>query len=176
MVFLIFLKNVWRKFLYYWYTPEEWARYIGVNVGHDNLLSKDAWSSEPYLITVGSHCQLTNCKFFTHGGGQAVRHLDPTFDCFGKIKIGDYVYIGTDALVMPGVTLGDHTLVAAGSVVTKSYEQGGVVLAGIPAKVVSTIEEYYERNKKYNIGTKGLKPSEKERVLRTMDDKLFIKR
>ncbi|MCA6046142.1 hypothetical protein KQP74_01455 [Bacteroides thetaiotaomicron] len=44
----------------------------------------------------------------------------PDFDCFGKVTIGDYVYIGKRALIMPGVTLGNHVLVAAGSVVTKS--------------------------------------------------------
>lgn len=119
------IRKIWRKLLYYFSTPEQWARFIGVNVGSDNLLSKDTWSSEPYLITVGSHCQLTNCKIFTHGGGQVVRHIDPTFDSFGKVTIGDYVYIGTDSLIMPGVTIGDHTLVAAGSVVTKSCLGGG---------------------------------------------------
>lgn len=169
------ITKIWRKVLYYIYTPEQWARYIGVHVGSDNLLSKDAWSSEPYLITVGSHCQLTNCKFFTHGGGQAVRHIDPTFDCFGKIVIGDYVYIGTNSLVMPGVTLGDHTLVAAGSVVTKSY-QGGVVLAGNPARVVCTIKEYYEKMKPYNIGTKGLCEKKKEMILKKLDERKFIKK
>src|SRR5574344_490998 len=96
------IKKICHKFLYYWYTPEQWARYLGVNVGSDNLLSKDAWSDEPFLITIGSHCQLTNCKFFTHGGAQVVRHIDPKFDCFGRITIGDYVYIGANSLVMPG--------------------------------------------------------------------------
>ena len=55
----------------------------------------------------------------TYGGGGAVRVQLPDFDCFGKVTIGDYVYIGKRALIMPGVTLGNH-VVAAGSVVTKS--------------------------------------------------------
>lgn len=50
-------------------TPKEWAEYLGVNIGNNNLIGKNHWSSEPYLISIGSNCQLTNCKIFTHGGG-----------------------------------------------------------------------------------------------------------
>lgn len=49
-------------------SPDEWAKYLGVNIGENNLIGKNHWSSEPYLITIGSNCQLTNCKIFTHGG------------------------------------------------------------------------------------------------------------
>ena len=70
------------------YSPQRWAKHIGVNIGEDNLMGKNHWSSEPYLITIGNHCQLTTCKIFTHGGGQVVRHIDPTFDAFGKVVIG----------------------------------------------------------------------------------------
>lgn len=60
------------------------------------------------------------------GGGGAVRSKYPKFDTFGKVVIGDWVYIGTNALIMPGVTIGNNVLVAAGSVVTKSVPPGVV--------------------------------------------------
>lgn len=158
------------------YTPEQWARYIGVNIGKNNLMGKNHWKTkEPYLITVGSNCQLTQCEIFTHGGGGAIRDKYPDFDCFGRVVIGNWVYIGTHALIMPGVTIGNHVLVAAGSVVTKSVPDG-VVVAGNPARIICSIEEYYERNKQYDIGTKGLSAEEKKkRLLSTPDDK-FIKK
>lgn len=155
--------------------PRKWALKIGVHIGTDNLIGRDHWSTEPYLITVGSHCQLTTCKIYTHGGGQVVRHIDPSFDAFGKVTIGDYVYIGSDALIMPGVTIGDHVLVAAGSVVTKSIPSG-VVVAGNPAKYVCTIGEYYEKNKRFNTKTKGLSDSEKKKVLMSLPDDMFIQK
>lgn len=138
-------------------------------------MGKSHWSSEPYLITIGSHCQLTTCKIFTHGGGQVVRHIDPTFDAFGKVVIGDYVYIGAEALIMPGVTIGDHALIAAGSVVTKSVPSG-IVVAGNPARPICSIEEYYNRNKRYNVKTKGLSSSEKKKVLLKVADEMFVKK
>lgn len=157
------------------YPPQRWAKHIGVNIGEDNLMGKSHWSSEPYLITIGSHCQLTTCKIFTHGGGQVVRHIDPTFDAFGKVVIGDYVYIGAEALIMPGVTIGDHALIAAGSVVTKSVPSG-IVVAGNPARPICSIEEYYNRNKRYNVKTKGLSSSEKKKVLLKVADEMFVKK
>jgi len=61
----IFTKIYWR----YIASPLKYAQHIGVNIGENNLIGKGHWSSEPYLITIGNNCQLTNCKIFTHGGG-----------------------------------------------------------------------------------------------------------
>lgn len=157
------------------YTPERYVKSIGVNIGSNNLIGKNHWSSEPYLITIGNHCQLTNCRIFTHGGGNVVRSKHPDFDCFGKVSIGNWCYIGTNALIMPGVTIGDNVLVAAGSVVTKSVFSG-MVVAGNPARIICTVYEYYNRNKIYNIHTKQLSSKEKKEILLNLpDDKFIIK-
>jgi len=55
------------------------------------------------------------------------------------VVIEDYVWIGTRALIMPGVTLGRGAVVAAGAVVTKNVEEFAVV-AGVPAKTIKTRE------------------------------------
>lgn len=57
------------------------------------------------------------------------------------IKIGKNSWLGAGVTILPGVELGEHTIVAAGSVVTKSHPSN-VVLAGVPAKVVKEIGEY----------------------------------
>jgi len=60
---------------------------------------------------------------------------------FGRaITIGDDVWIGAHAVINPGVTLGDRVVVASGAVVTKSFGDD-VVLAGVPARVVKTIDQ-----------------------------------
>lgn len=59
---------------------------------------------------------------------------------FGRpIIIGDNCWIGANATVVGGVTLGDNVVIAAGAVVTRSYPDN-VVLAGVPAKVIKNIE------------------------------------
>lgn len=171
------IKSILYDFFYQRITPPtEYARKIGVNIGEDNFLpDKQCWSSEPYLITVGSHCQITTgVRFLTHGGGQVVRDKYPEFDTYGKIIIGDWVYIGTNSLIMPGVTIEDHVIVAAGSVVTRSVPSG-VVVGGNPAHIICTIEEYLERNKQYNTNKRNHKENKKIMLL-LMDDKKFIKK
>ena len=56
-----------------------------------------------------------------------------------KIVIGDNCWIGGHATINPGVVLGDNVVVASGAVVTRSFGDN-VVLAGVPAKVIKTID------------------------------------
>ena len=50
------------------------------------------------------------------------------------ISIGKNCWLGANSVILPGVYLGDNTIVAAGAVVTKSFENGNVVIKGIPAR------------------------------------------
>lgn len=155
---------------------EQQARKAGVIMGKGNQFLSNFWSSEPYLIEIGDNCQITaGVKIFTHGGAKVARVIDPNFDCFGKVKIGSNVYIGTNSLIMPGVTVGDNVLIAAGSVVTHSVPDN-VVIGGNPAHVICSFDDYYQKNLKYNVGTKGLTPSEKRKVLSNLGVEKFIRK
>jgi acetyltransferase-like isoleucine patch superfamily enzyme len=59
----------------------------------------------------------------------------------GKVIIGKYCWLGMGALIMPGVELGNFTIVGAGSVVTKSFTDGYCVIAGNPARLIKTIDK-----------------------------------
>lgn len=158
------------------YSPETYARCIGVKIGDHCLIDTRNWPSEPYLITIGDHVQITyGVSIYTHGGGNAIRERHPNFDVFGKVVIEDWAYIGAHSQIMPGVTIGKGALVAAGSVVTKSVSPHTVV-GGNPAKYLCTIEEFYERNKQYNVNTKGLSWKEKRSKLLSLPDDMFIKK
>lgn len=54
------------------------------------------------------------------------------------IKIGNHTWIGSRVILNKGVQLADDTIVAAGSVVTKSFFERGVIIGGVPAKIVRT--------------------------------------
>lgn len=153
------------------------AEKVGVNIGKDNEIMGKFWrSAEPYLITIGNNCQITrDVKFFTHGGGKILRKKYPKFDCFGKITIGDNVYIGNNALIMPGVTIGNNVLVAAGSVVCKSIPNN-VIVGGNPARIISTYEEYESKNLPFNTNTKGLSYKKKKALLLSLENNHFIQK
>lgn len=57
-----------------------------------------------------------------------------------EIRIGKYCWIGMNSVILPGVTLGDFTVVGAGSVVTKSFPEGYCVIAGNPARLIKKLE------------------------------------
>lgn len=155
-------------------SPEKQARHLGVTIGENCLIATRNWSSEPYLITIGNHVQVTeNVYFHTHGGGNVVRRNIPDFDCFGKIKIEDWAYIGSGSHILPGVTIGEGALVAAGSIVTKSVPAYTIV-GGNPAKILCSVDDYISRNLKYNVKTYGSAADEKKQQLLNLDDKYFI--
>lgn len=56
------------------------------------------------------------------------------------LRIGSYCWIGMGAIILPGVELGDFTVVGAGSVVTKPFPEGYAVIAGNPARLVKRLE------------------------------------
>lgn len=59
------------------------------------------------------------------------RHTD-----VGPLKIGRFCWIGMNAVILPGVQLGDFTIVAAGAIVTDSFPDGYCIIGGNPAKVI----------------------------------------
>lgn len=66
----------------------------------------------------------------------------------GKVIIGDYVFIGPRAIILPGVNIGDAAVIAAGAVVTKDVEPGSIV-GGVPAKLIA---ERNLKNPHYKLG------------------------
>lgn len=163
------LQSLFRIFM----PSKMYARFIGVKLGKNCFIATKNWSSEPYLIEVGNNVQITNgVSIHTHGGGHVARYRIPNFDTFGKVVIRDGVYIGAYSQIMPGVTIGEGALIAAGSVVTKSVPDR-VVVAGNPAKYVCTVNEYIERNKEFDLGTSGLSFKEKRQMLLETPDEKF---
>ena len=80
---------------------------------------------------------------------------DPDFKAIEeKVIIGDYVFIGPRTIILPGVTVGNGAIIAAGSVVTKDVEPFAIV-AGTPAKKISerkTTLEGKSKNLNYKLG------------------------
>ncbi len=57
------------------------------------------------------------------------------------IRIGAFCWLGMNAIVLPGVQLGDFTTVGAGAVVTKSFPEGYCIIGGNPAKVIKWLDK-----------------------------------
>ncbi len=106
-------------------------------------------SSEPYLIEIGENCLITGCNFYVHDGGVSVLNNLGYFngekrEKMARIKIGNNVFLGLDSSIMGGVVIGDNCIIGAGSVVAKNIPSNSVA-AGVPARVICTIDEYYQK-------------------------------
>ena len=111
-----------------------------IHVGEHFYANFNATLLDVCPIRFGNNCMLApNVQLYT-----ATHPLDPLERNsgveFGKpITIGNNVWIGGGAIILPGVTLGDNVVVGAGSVVTKSFPNN-VAIAGNPARIIKEIE------------------------------------
>jgi len=81
-----------------------------------------------------------NCGFYTAGHPEDFVTRNQGLEYAKPIKVGSNVWIGGNVCVMPGVTIGDNTVIGAGSVVTSDIPSG-VVAAGNPCKVIRPVKE-----------------------------------
>ena len=158
------------------WTPKKFAKYLGVNFGSNCHIATRNFGSEPYLITIGDNVQITNdVKFFTHGGGWVFRKEEPNFDVFGKITICNNVYIGNNALIMPGVIIESNVIIGAGAVVTKSVPENSIV-GGNPAKIIGSLTDLKGRISTFNLNTKCYSSNEKREYLLSLSEEMFIRK
>jgi acetyltransferase-like isoleucine patch superfamily enzyme len=104
------------------------------------------FGSEPFLIHLGSDITLAHgVTFLTHDGGVAlIRDVSNDLEVFGRIVLGDRVFVGTHTLFLPGVHVGSDVVIGAGSVVTRGIPSN-TVAAGNPCRPIGTVDDYRRR-------------------------------
>lgn len=156
---------------------QKYAETLGVKFGKGCFVSTKEFPGEGYLIEIGNYVRIaSHASFYTHGGLWSIRKFynDNDLEHFGKIKIGNYTSIGSYAMIMPGVTIGERCIIAGGAVVTKSVPDGCMV-AGNPAKFIGYTDDFYRKVKENNdFACKGMSAEEKKDFLLSQPDDKFI--
>lgn len=137
------------RMLYAAYKPVAYARQIGVAMKGNVTIygsSYGMFSSEPYLVTLGDNVFISiNARFVCHDGSTLpFRREIPDLELAGEITVGDNVFIGMGALVLPNISIGNNCIVGANAVVTKNVPDG-MIVAGNPARVVGETAEFLTR-------------------------------
>jgi acetyltransferase-like isoleucine patch superfamily enzyme len=150
--------------------PLGYARSIGVNVGkavHFYGMPSGMFGTEPWLITIGNNVHITSgCAFITHDGGALILRKEvPDLEWTAPITVGNDVYIGVRTIILPGARIGNRVIIGAGSVVAGNIPDNSVA-AGVPARVIKTVDEYLEQMKAKSLKCGHLKGLEKEAVLK----------
>lgn len=120
------------------------------SVGKNFFFQPRIIPSDPELISFHDNVFVaSNVTFINHDiVHNMLNHLNKgTFEYnSGCIEVMDNVFIGSNSTILPNVKIGPNAIIAAGSVVTKDVKPNTVV-AGVPAKVISTFDEYIEKRK-----------------------------
>ena len=92
-------------------------------------------------VIIGSHVNLAQGITVTalnHNFENPDKRIDEQGVSTKPVTIGNDIWIGANAVILPGVTIGEHSVVAAGAVVTKDVPPHSLV-AGVPAKIIKQI-------------------------------------
>ena len=151
------IKEIVKKIIFgYRANSEEYSKYlrkIGVRIGEGisfiDPRTTHIDETRPWMIQIGTAVCITGgVTILSHDYGWSVTKAvygDVIGSC-GKVKIGNNVYIGMHSTILPGTTIGNNVIIGANSVV-KGDIPDNCVIAGVPAKVIRSIEEYHQRRK-----------------------------
>ena len=138
-------------------SSEEYIKYlkrIGCRIGEGTTIfasPKNVLIDEtrPFLIDIGNNVQIThNVTILTHGYDWSVLKgvYGDILGSAGKVTIGNNVFIGMNSTILKGTTIGNNVIIGANSLVRGNIPDN-CVIAGNPAKVICTVEEYYKKRK-----------------------------
>ncbi|SHK18409.1 Acetyltransferase (isoleucine patch superfamily) [Clostridium cavendishii DSM 21758] len=150
-------------------------RKSGMFIGQNCNIYSNIITSESYLITINDNVTISNdVQLITHDNS-ICKVCSKYTDIFGEIIIGKNCFIGARVTILPGISLADDIIVGSGSVVTKSFNEKGIIIGGNPAKKIGTIEEYLDKNKGYGVNIEGMSYSEKKYMIDSNKSKLIKK-
>lgn len=146
----------------------KYLRKLGVKIGKDCHVYSIDFSTEPYLISIGNHTNIGyDVSLITHDA--AVRCFKPVISggFFGKITIGDNVFVGNHSIILPNTVIGDNCIIGAGSVIRGKIPANSVVM-GNPGKVISRVSviQYFYQNSPGLLQTDDLKKREKDKLVK----------
>lgn len=150
---------------------ERRIRYLrkqGVKIGQDCIIATMSFSTEPFLIEIGDQVRISgDTQFITHDGSLKCFHNEIEGEIFGKIRIGNNVFIGSSSIILLNTSIGDNCIVGAGSVVRGYFPENSVIV-GNPAKVIFSmgIQKMLFRFNTGLVKTKNLSLTEKEKLIK----------
>lgn len=135
----------------------KYLRYHGIQVGNNVHFRQPSTNeidfSRPELIEIGDNLDINRgFTLLTHDFGTYVfrNYYKDFVNSSAPVKIGNNIVIGQNVTVLKGVTIGDNCIIGIGSLVTKSIPPNSVV-AGRPARVISSLDDYYKKRKSLQI-------------------------
>jgi maltose O-acetyltransferase len=130
-------------------TIHMWANFFepsGIRIGNDSIIGDHAFLDGRAPLTIGSHVDIASSVMIYNSEHDLEKE---DFSArVESVEIGDYVFIGPRAIILPGVKIGKGAVIAAGAVVTGDVPDF-VIVGGVPAKQIG---ERRNKNPNYHLG------------------------
>jgi acetyltransferase-like isoleucine patch superfamily enzyme len=112
-----------------------------IRLGEYVFINANCYLMDGALITIGSHTFIgPYCGFYTASHPLQYKYRNQGLEKAQPVTVGENCWFGANVSVMPGVTIGNGCVIAAGAVVTKDIPDNSLA-AGVPAKVIRTIDQ-----------------------------------
>lgn len=164
----------------------QYYRKLGMTIGEDTHIFSRLISSEPFLISIGKNVTIsTGVSLLTHDasvGAIVGRHVYS--DIVGPITIGNNCFIGANSIILPGVRIPDNSIVAAGSVVTKTVvnhltnkapQDEGIIIGGNPAVYICKTNDFLKKRKNNFLKLHGLSLTDRKNIIMNNKEKWINK-
>lgn len=141
-----------------WVEPPVYFSYgTNIHIGDNFYANFNFTIVDDYTVTIGDNVLIAPNVTISVTGHPVHHELRKAGEMFSfPVTIGNNVWIGSNVVINPGITIGDNSVIGAGSVVTKDIPPD-VVAVGVPCKVIRTItdrdKEYYYKD--FKIGMEG---------------------
>ena len=119
-------------------------RQKGAEIGENCHIYGSIDNGHEFLITIGNNVTLASGSTVLAHDGSTKKIIG--YSRVGRVDIGDDVFIGANAIVLPGVRIGSRVIIGAGSVVTRDVPENSVAV-GNPAHVIGTYDDYVKKTK-----------------------------
>jgi len=145
----------------------EYFRKCGMKIGEGCNICCNIMTPEPFMIRIGNDVTIApNVSLISHDN--SINKIDRSMpNLYGYIMIGDNCFIGQNSVLMYGVTLASNIIVAAGSVVTSSFDEEKIIIGGNPARKIATWDDFYAKAQGRALGRKSV-----QTLMKTNPEKL----
>jgi maltose O-acetyltransferase len=124
-----------------------WLVRKGLKLGVNYYISRSARidASFPWLVSIGDYCTITDHVIILAHDASIKRYLG--YSKIGVVTLGNRVFVGAGAIILPNVHIGNNVIIGAGSVVTRDVPDNSVAV-GNPAGVICSTEEFINGHSK----------------------------
>lgn len=126
------------------YNSIEYLRSRGVQIGENvHILNSLIDFDHGFLVSIGNHVTLTGVRVLAH---DASTQIPLGASKVGRVIIGDEVFVGQGAIILPNTHIGNRVVIGAGAVVSKDIPDNSIAV-GNPIQIVGTYNDFVEKHR-----------------------------